>query len=146
MYEKHKLWKPTYCNSDFKISLDYDFALEMSRINLPQNERDTYNEMISGIFQINTVSKEELCCFFNSSALISSINLENNSFGLYADENLEILLNDQIYSNKRPPILYNSYNVDNYNDAFELIKLFWFWIEFAHLFKKKELSNHFKHS
>ncbi|MBI2110005.1 hypothetical protein HYT58_02430 [Candidatus Woesearchaeota archaeon] len=122
------LHQPSY---EFGIILDETFAKEMVKTNLSQESQRRMNDLGTEVITRFGHNWTIPYIFHENTAFVSQFSLGVNGVWLALDNWYDLL---KIPENK-DPIKYSSHNVDTSSQAYSLMALVDFWVEYAETLK-----------
>jgi len=127
------IWQPSLTNRyDFVIYLDFGFALEMIRTQIPAERQRRLNEIANDEIKQMGNNWRDPYTFHKSSCFISQVYIGNNGVWLSSNhQEIDRLLRGR----ESKPIEYYSHNVDSSKEAYILMALFDRWISLSDALK-----------
>ncbi len=129
------IWQPEFFSGfDFGISLDYSFAREMIISKFSPAKRDKINGLGNEELKRFKVFWKNPYLFHEDTCFLSQVYIGENGKWLSTDyRTIENLLGKEQQSE---PIKFHSHNMDNYKEAYVLMKLFNQWVHYSDILIK----------
>lgn len=130
------IWQPNglyeKLHNEFSISVDKNFAREMLETKISREVGQKLNRLGSELMGVNGLDTFQ---FFEDTALVNQFYLGENGLWLALDIR-EDLIKDKLTSDCNKPLTYYSHNSNNISQAFDLLKVVDFYVQYSEIIKQ----------